>query len=98
MVTSIAVLLEVMDALSSAAMRRTATRFWQHAFRTKNLQIVWLDAGLLDRAAALYGSRQDKNWSLTDCISFTVMQDQGISLALTGDHHFVQAGFQLAFP
>ena len=37
--------------------------------------------------------RQDKDWSLTDCISFIVMRDRRIVEALTGDHHFEQAGF-----
>jgi len=30
---------------------------------------------------------------LTDCISFVVMEESGITEALTGDHHFEQAGF-----
>jgi uncharacterized protein len=30
---------------------------------------------------------------LTDCISFATMQREGIAEALTGDHHFEQAGF-----
>jgi len=41
----------------------------------------------------LYAERPDKGWSLTDCISFVVMRQQGITQALTGDHHFEQAGF-----
>ena len=32
-------------------------------------------------------------WSLTDCISFIVMQERNISEALTTDRHFEQAGF-----
>ena len=38
--------------------------------------------------------RPDKDWSLTDCISFVVMEEHGITDALTGDHHFEQAGFR----
>jgi len=34
-----------------------------------------------------------KEWQLTDCISFIVMEDKEITDALTGDHHFEQAGF-----
>jgi len=41
----------------------------------------------------LYQNRPDKNWSLTDCISFVVMQEHGITEALTADRHFEQAGF-----
>jgi predicted nucleic acid-binding protein len=43
----------------------------------------------------LYDQRPDKAWSLTDCISFTIMQDYGLRDALTGDHHFEQAGFNM---
>ena len=31
---------------------------------------------------------------LTDCISFVVMLEHGLSEALTADHHFEQAGFK----
>jgi len=41
----------------------------------------------------LYSSRKDKEWTLTDCISFVVMKREGLGEALTGDHHFKQAGF-----
>jgi predicted nucleic acid-binding protein len=44
----------------------------------------------------LYRNRPDKNWSLTDCISFVVMKREGITEALTGDRHFEQAGFFLS--
>ncbi len=46
-----------------------------------------------ERGLDLYCSRPDKAWSLTDCISFVVMWDRGITEALTADHHFEQAGF-----
>jgi predicted nucleic acid-binding protein len=37
--------------------------------------------------------RADKDWSLTDCISFVAMQEAGVQKALTSDQHFAQAGF-----
>jgi hypothetical protein len=45
----------------------------------------------------LYENRLDKDWSLTDCVSVTVMTQRGLSEALTADHHFEQAGFRAVF-
>jgi predicted nucleic acid-binding protein len=55
--------------------------------------VVPAEQSLFERGIQLYLQRADKKWSLTDCISFVVMQDRGLLDALTGDHHFEQAGF-----
>jgi len=49
---------------------------------------------LFDQAVTLYAARMDKEWGVTDCISFVVMQERGLTAALTTDAHFQQAGFQ----
>jgi uncharacterized protein len=49
---------------------------------------------LLMRSLERYASYQDKDWSLTDCISFEVMEEHEIMLAYSSDHHFEQAGFK----
>lgn len=41
-----------------------------------------------------FNERLDKAWSLTDCVSFIVMENAGVTQALTNDHHFEQAGFE----
>ena len=46
------------------------------------------------KGVAFHKYRPDKEWSLTDCLSFVVMQERGISRALAYDHHFEQAGFE----
>ena len=61
---------------------------------SQRITIVPLDSQLLQRGLDLLASRPDKNWSLTDCTSFVVMQDAGIHEALTADRHFEQAGFK----
>jgi len=60
---------------------------------TTEVRIIPPSADLFERGVELYRQRSDKDWSLTDCISFVVMADEKITEALTGDRHFEQAGF-----
>jgi predicted nucleic acid-binding protein len=46
---------------------------------------------------ALYESRPDKEYSLTDCISMQVMRHKGMTEVLTNDRHFTQEGFHILF-
>ena len=93
LITTCAVQLEVMDAFSLPRHRPLALAFWQATSMHSDVSVISLDSDLLDKAVALFEKRPDKAWSLTDCISFIVMQRQGITEALTGDHYFRQAGF-----
>ena len=43
----------------------------------------------------LYAKRQDKAYSLVDCISMVVMEEEGMEEILSTDGHFRQAGFRL---
>jgi predicted nucleic acid-binding protein len=51
-----------------------------------------------DAALALYESRLDKSYSLTDCRSMLALRALGVSEVLTNDHHFTQEGFTILFP
>jgi len=42
----------------------------------------------------LFANRPDKEWSLTDCISFALMRRRDLTEALASDRHFEQAGFR----
>jgi predicted nucleic acid-binding protein len=46
---------------------------------------------------ALYKARADKGYSLTDCISMTVMRERSINEVLTHDRHFTQEGLITLF-
>ena len=59
------------------------------------MTIVSVDTALLLRATQLYRDRGDKQWGMTDCISFVVMGEHHLTEALTADRHFAQAGFVL---
>ncbi len=58
-----------------------------------SVQFVHVDPALLMKGWSYLQQHQDKDYSLTDCISFVVMQEMGIRVAYSFDKHFVQAGF-----
>ena len=94
MVTTQAVLLEIGDSLSKPRFRAAATEILSSIARDSRIEVVPLTPDLMRRAFDLFRQRPDKDWPLTDCISFVAMKDEGITEALTGDHHFEQAGFR----
>jgi predicted nucleic acid-binding protein len=94
LVTTPWVLTELADALAASAAGRAEFLATADDLRSDpDATIVPCDDALIAKSIQLYGERLDKQWSLTDCISFIVMTAQGLSQALTADHHFEQAGF-----
>lgn len=96
-VTTDWIITEVANSLSAPRRRPQVIELVELLESNKQATIVRFSARLHQAGWELYRSRQDKGWSLTDCISFVVMSEQGISDALTGDHHFEQAGFTAVF-
>lgn len=58
------------------------------------VEVVWVGELLHRQALNLLRARQDKDWSLCDAVSITLMQQRGLTDVLTTDHHFEQAGLQ----
>lgn len=92
-VTTAWVLLELANTLSASRHRGVFARLLDRLRTNPDVIIYEAERELFDLGVDLYQKRADKEWSLTDCISFVVMTREGISEALTGDHHFEQAGF-----
>lgn len=93
LITTEFVLLEVANAFCAAAWRGKAVRLIEGLRSLPNLRIIEADSSLLSAGWQLYCDRLDKDWSLTDCASFAVMENEQIKEAFTSDHHFEQAGF-----
>lgn len=74
--------------------KKIVAEFIQDCYNTDQIEVVKTDELLLLRALERYATYQDKDWSLTDCISFEVMKEYGIDTAYSSDHHFGQAGFK----
>lgn len=94
LVTTQAILLEIGNALSRQRYRAAAIQLLESLGSDSNVDVVLLTNELYTDAFTLFKSRADKEWGLVDCISFVVMQNQGITDALTTDEHFNQAGFR----
>lgn len=93
MVTTAWVLTEVGDALSAPENRPAFLELLGLLQDSPDARILGPTDELFKRGIKLFRQRMDKEWSLTDCISFVVMNDERVTDALTGDRHFEQAGF-----
>lgn len=93
MVTTTWVLTELGNQLHSGRDRERFLTFLAKLKSNPNVSIAPTNDELFDSGVELFRMRPDKEWFLTDCVSFVVMQRSRISEALTGDHHFEQAGF-----
>jgi predicted nucleic acid-binding protein len=94
LVTTRAVMMEIGNALSKLRHRRPAIELLESLEGDPSVEIVPFTEELYGRAYRLYRSRADKEWGLTDCVSFIIMEERGLTEALTADEHFQQAGFK----
>lgn len=93
LITTDWVITELADGLSRIQDRERFMDLYRHVQLSPSIRVVPASRELLEEGIALYAARPDKEWSLTDCVSFVVMRDEGMTQALTGDQHFEQAGF-----
>lgn len=88
------VLWETVNGLSMPLDRPKAHAIIARLRSAQDCELIAASEPLLNEGLELHAQRPDKEWPLTDCISFIVMQRRGVSRALTPDHHFEQAGFE----
>ncbi len=94
LVTTECVLMELADALCKPHQRDEVLALWDVVETDPAFRLIRSTTELIQRGKKLYRERPDKEWPLTDCVSFVVMQEQGLTEALTADRHFEQGGFK----
>lgn len=94
LVTTRAILLEIGNALSKERYRKAAVELLDSLEQDPSVEIIPLSEELFAQALELFRNRPDKEWGLVDCVSFIVMQEHGMTEALTPDKHYEQAGFR----
>lgn len=96
-ITTSDVMIEVLNfyAESGANMRRIVTESMRATLLNLQIEVVMQTPQRFHAAFALYESRRDKGYSLTDCISMNLMRERGLNDVLTHDGHFKQEGFNI---
>jgi predicted nucleic acid-binding protein len=96
LVTSEMVLTELLNTFSNGSprMRSIVVRAVEDARKGNSVIVSPQTSAQFTKALERYKQSADKNWSLTDCASFQIMETERISAALTHDRHFIQAGFE----
>ena len=97
-VTTDEVLIEVLNFLSAIVpLRRRTVQFVDDIMQNPHIKVIPQNRESFLEGFNLYRRRLDKEYSLTDCISMTVMQRLKINEVLTHDKHFKQEGFIILF-
>ena len=94
LITTEYVLVELVNGLSAPIDRPKVHAAVAEIRSSESWEVVSANAELFAEGMSLHGSRPDKHWSLTDCVSFAVMQQRRLRRALAYDRHFEQAGFE----
>ncbi|MFN8486624.1 MAG: PIN domain-containing protein [Caldilineaceae bacterium] len=95
LVTTSYIFTEVVTFLNNRGHHAKATEVGSRLLASSAVQLVHVDQALFYEGWSYFQKYHDKEYSLTDCISFLIMQRLSIQTALTFDKHFVQAGFRM---
>jgi predicted nucleic acid-binding protein len=74
--------------------RLPALAFVADLVANPDIETVWIDEELYQKAMALLQARPDKTYSLCDAVSFVLMRERKFREGLTTDRHFEQEGFR----
>lgn len=94
LVTTSFVVSETVTMLNRRDVHAKAVEVGNRLLQSKYVDLVHVSERLFLEGWEFLVQHQDKRYSLTDCISFVLMKQRGLTAALTFDKHFRQAGFQ----
>ena len=93
LVTTNLVMTEVVTFFANRGMHARAVEVGNRLLASRVVRMIHVDEQLFAAGFEYLSNRPDKRFSMTDCVSFVVMEQLGIRDALAFDAHFEQAGF-----
>jgi uncharacterized protein len=96
LITTDAVLIELLNYFSDYGpeLRQAVALIVRHIVDDGSITIGESSVGF-EEGLDLFKSRPDKGYSMTDCISMSIMRHMEMTEVLTHDHHFAQEGFSI---
>lgn len=94
-VTTTFILNETVTFLNNRGEHELAVEIGNQLLASPAIEMIDVDREFIEQGWAYFVRHDDKTYSLTDCISFVIMNTRAITDALTFDVHFTQAGFQV---
>jgi predicted nucleic acid-binding protein len=93
LLTTTCIVDEVATFFNSRGRHAKAVAIGNLLITSRWVELLHVDEDLFHAGWEYLVKHADKHYSLTDCISFVVMRERGLQVALTFDAHFQQAGF-----
>jgi len=94
-VTSNYILDETLTLIRMRLGIEAAKKWWGQVSESPRCNVEWITPERAEKAVHWFFRWQDQSFSFTDCTSFILMRELHIKDALTGDRHFITAGFQI---
>ena len=92
-VTTDYILDEAATLLRARGYNQIISHLYESVFVSRACSIEWMDPDRFQKTRDYFTKHSDHSWSFTDCFSFVLMKELGISQSLTKDSHFREAGF-----
>jgi uncharacterized protein len=89
------ILAEVATRLRALAGAERGASVALSLLESRRYEVLFADSGLLRGAIAKMASLRDKRLSLTDCLSFELMERLGLSQAFSFDRDFRDCGYSM---
>jgi len=93
LITTDYILDETATLLKARGFMHIVPNLFDGIMSSKACRIEWMDQDIFNMTKAMFLRYKDKSWAFTDCFSFIIMKNLGITDALTKDSHFLEAGF-----